>query len=321
MSTITIRVPGYTQIPNALLDNLATFTESQINVLLIVCRQTFGWHKVRAKLSLSFLSKGTGLSEQSVLTAMQQLMERSLVDRVKSGNSFEYFLVVQPVDHPNQLTDSPQPVDRSDGKSPQPVGTKKETVLKKEKDTSVAVAPEPFAPPSRRVTVPAETLSDDPDVSRGGSDPRHKRFIELWCKFHVDVFGDRYVFMGGKDGAMLKRLLKATDICVEDLVICARNAWRNKKAFHCRNSTSIAYFCSNFNAIKRELESQDQPASTAERIEARKKLEAEQKRIEDAIEDIERFTRNPVYRTNERMTALEKLQSELGAVKAKLAAL
>lgn len=338
--------PNYTQVPNIILDRLQNFSKPVLKVLLLVCRQTFGWQRTQAILSLTFIENGTGLSRQSVVDALEELVQCTLLKKTPSGRTFIYELVIDDeceilIDksrvglvqetEPNSLmarlstgggslTIRPLSVSQEDGSIVHQEDTKKETVLKKEKDISVASAPEPSGPTS---AIPAKTVSDVPsDLKTGsGADPRHTKFIGAWGVAHVEIFGDRYRFMGGKDASMLKRLLKSDpDITVEQLITVASGAWRNKKAFHCRNSTSIAYFCSNFNAIKRELET-PVVATVADRIEARKKLEAEQKRLEAEIADIERFTKEPVYRTKDRMVPLERFQRELLAVQQQLAAL
>ena len=41
----SVEKPNYTQIPNAILDNMASMTMPEAVVVLAICRQTFGWHK------------------------------------------------------------------------------------------------------------------------------------------------------------------------------------------------------------------------------------------------------------------------------------
>lgn len=80
--------PGYTAIPNELLDTfLPILGEAELRVALFIARKTFGWHKRDDDLSLSQIAKGTGLSNPAIITATASLVERGLlVKRVRGKN-------------------------------------------------------------------------------------------------------------------------------------------------------------------------------------------------------------------------------------------
>jgi phage replication O-like protein O len=87
--------PNYTQIPNVILDEMAKdMGEAELRVVLAICRKTFGWHKVRDKISLSQLEEMTGLSRPGVLNGIEACTRKGLVLRVKSGLSYTYELVI-----------------------------------------------------------------------------------------------------------------------------------------------------------------------------------------------------------------------------------
>lgn len=75
-----ITAPNFTQTPNDLFDHwLPILKESELKVLLVIMRKTFGWHKVRDKISVSQLSKLTGLVEETVVIAVKALQKKGLI--------------------------------------------------------------------------------------------------------------------------------------------------------------------------------------------------------------------------------------------------
>jgi hypothetical protein len=71
--------PEWTQIPNVLLDNLNSFTSTELQVMLIVYRKTIGWEKWRADqkpvpISITYLQNATGLSRPTVIKVMRGLI-------------------------------------------------------------------------------------------------------------------------------------------------------------------------------------------------------------------------------------------------------
>ncbi|MGO4346323.1 replication protein [Paenibacillus sp. MCAF9] len=71
---------NYTQIPNYVLDFLARtkLSPTQYRIALVVCRFTFGFHRKKAKLSLSFLSKATGCTERLIQREVTELVEMGI---------------------------------------------------------------------------------------------------------------------------------------------------------------------------------------------------------------------------------------------------
>ena len=95
-----IPVANYTQIPNVILDNLPLLKEGELRVMMLMCRETFGWQRPTARLSLSRIQKLTGLSRQGVVTAIENLMERGWIDREDvSQSGYLYHVVVNLVDY------------------------------------------------------------------------------------------------------------------------------------------------------------------------------------------------------------------------------
>jgi phage replication O-like protein O len=103
-----IPAPNYTQIPNAVLDLMADMGEAELRVVLAIARQTFGWHKKRDKISLSQLTKLTGMSRPAVVNGLKAGIERGLIDRTPDPNDGRggiwYHLLVNEVNQSSTLT-------------------------------------------------------------------------------------------------------------------------------------------------------------------------------------------------------------------------
>jgi phage replication O-like protein O len=78
--------PNYTQTPNDLFDHwLPHLSESELKVLLVIMRKTFGWHKVRDKISISQLSQFTGMLRETVIKATKSLKDKGVIIRQVIG--------------------------------------------------------------------------------------------------------------------------------------------------------------------------------------------------------------------------------------------
>lgn len=84
--------PNYTQVPDALFDELLPYLSgSEVKVLLYIIRRTFGFKRERDTISLSqmltgitthkgvVLDRGTGLSKPSLLRALRSLREKHII--------------------------------------------------------------------------------------------------------------------------------------------------------------------------------------------------------------------------------------------------
>lgn len=90
-----IEKPNYTQLPNVVIDNMKSFSDAELRVLLMACRQTFGWQRTRAKMSISFLESGTGMSKSGVVNSVKTLLENGFLERHAEGDGFSYQVTVQ----------------------------------------------------------------------------------------------------------------------------------------------------------------------------------------------------------------------------------
>lgn len=91
--------PNYTQIPNCVLEALPRMSEAAMRVCLVICRQTFGYHKKRDQISLSQLEELTGMARTSVQRGLTELITRGWVERLPAGRqTYTYALIVAEID-------------------------------------------------------------------------------------------------------------------------------------------------------------------------------------------------------------------------------
>jgi phage replication O-like protein O len=118
--------PRYTQVPDELFDDLMShLSGAELKVLLYIIRRTFGFKKDVDNISLNqickgittrdgeVLDKGTGLSQQSVITALKGLLEKNAIvakrrsSKEKGYESTTYSLHLIPFSN-NLMTPSPK---------------------------------------------------------------------------------------------------------------------------------------------------------------------------------------------------------------------
>src|SRR5215510_9658615 len=75
-----IPLPNFTQTPNVFFDEIVkTLNEGELRILLIILRQTFGWHKLEDWITLKMLSEKTGYDRRSICRILERLIEKKLV--------------------------------------------------------------------------------------------------------------------------------------------------------------------------------------------------------------------------------------------------
>jgi hypothetical protein len=129
--------PNYTQAPNTFFDHhIKEMSEAEMKVVACVIRHTFGFHRERYRMSLSFFEEHTGLTRQGVIDGLADAMRRGVLDRAEVGNSYEYWLLVNEIDYPNE-EESTKLTSTSQCSRPALVNAvdQSEHALKKEKET------------------------------------------------------------------------------------------------------------------------------------------------------------------------------------------
>jgi len=83
----------FTQVPNYIIDGMATMHGSTFAVVMWVARQTAGWQKEWDRISTSQFQQSTGLSRQGVLTAIADAVDRGWIEQRRIGQqAWEYKL-------------------------------------------------------------------------------------------------------------------------------------------------------------------------------------------------------------------------------------
>lgn len=109
-----IALPNYTQTPNDLFDYwLPHLNESELKVLLVIIRKTFGFHKHKDRISLSQLEKFTGLTRANVCKGIQSLIGKGVVLKEITGifgkEEVFYSLIVGDPNNSNQYSSNTPP--------------------------------------------------------------------------------------------------------------------------------------------------------------------------------------------------------------------
>ena len=117
LKEIFVPEPNYTQIPNILLDSVMRLVSgSEWKILSAISRETFGWRRSWHDISLSFLEENTGLLRQAVISGINGLIEKGLVQKKKTGKTGAekswYKLVMRRA--PNEQNNPPQYLKKSE---------------------------------------------------------------------------------------------------------------------------------------------------------------------------------------------------------------
>jgi phage replication O-like protein O len=81
-----IPAPNYTQTPNDLFDHwLPLLSGCELKVLMVIIRQTFGWHRIRDKISITQLVEKTGSTATNILNSIKSLIEKGAIKKEVVG--------------------------------------------------------------------------------------------------------------------------------------------------------------------------------------------------------------------------------------------
>ena len=84
----------YTKLPNFIIDALPEMSESEIKIVLVIARLTFGWQRESAEISTTEFMRQSGLSKQSALNGINAALDRQTIEREKSGKTYIYRFVI-----------------------------------------------------------------------------------------------------------------------------------------------------------------------------------------------------------------------------------
>ncbi len=102
------------------------------------------------------------------------------------------------------------------------------------------------------LSIPENPAANGNGKAKKTPNPEHHKFIALWSEAYPEQFGRKYAFAGGRDAKAVSNLLAATGLPAEDLIACARKAWRTS-GFWCEKAVTICTFQVRYNEIMAEL--------------------------------------------------------------------
>lgn len=163
-----ISPPNYTQAPNELFDEwLPLLGMAELKVLMVIIRKTFGWHKVRDRISLSQLEQVTGLERRHVSKAVKSLQERKLIIKnVVGENGIQETFYELFIEDSNNFTQCPKDTPPSVFKTPT-----KETLTKENRSPIV-----PKGDPVSRKKTQEEKIQRAPEVFL--TETQHKTLLQ-----------------------------------------------------------------------------------------------------------------------------------------------
>lgn len=80
----------FTRVPNYFFDHMADMDKCELGVVLFIVRKTLGYQKEWDKISLSQFMESTNMNKPSIHKGLQSALNRGIIERRQSKNSFEY---------------------------------------------------------------------------------------------------------------------------------------------------------------------------------------------------------------------------------------
>jgi phage replication O-like protein O len=118
--------PGYTRIPNDLLDAMDRLGNAELRVALAIARKTYGWQKECDRISVSQIVDMTGLTSRNTQKAITSLLKKDLIERTPAGKqAYCYSLKTISLGDTDQNHIPSDPISLGDTE-PYPVGTRLE---------------------------------------------------------------------------------------------------------------------------------------------------------------------------------------------------
>ena len=127
----------YTQVPNSILDKkLKKLKSSELKILMLICRKTFGYQKRKDSISLSQMTKYTGLTKSTVIEAVRGLEKKDIIQKHTDKRTHQYSIEIEPLTTSSGPKNEPTKVQNSDPWMVQNSDTQKKASKQKEKNTT-----------------------------------------------------------------------------------------------------------------------------------------------------------------------------------------
>lgn len=226
---------GYTPIAHTILEALSrqVISPDGWRILMIIFRKTYGWDKKQDRISHTQFSEITGISRNHIPRAINKLISRNIICKVS----------------PNQGTGVPQSGDRNiisygfqkdfdkwvGGVSPKQGSPKQDKGVPQ---SGPKVSPKQGH--TKGITT-KETITKEINHCV-------KTFIDFYFEEFKTRFGKPPIIEGGKDGNLIKRLLK--DITLEDLKDLLTKFFDSTDKFILESGYTIGVFKSQINKLQ-----------------------------------------------------------------------
>lgn len=144
--------PGYTRIPNAIIEAMPYLGNAELRVLLAIARKTIGYQKDADRISVSQIESMTGLTSRNAQRAIMALLEKGYITRQQIGKqSYSYAIETisprdtvenhVPTDPMSPRDMEPYPLGTRIEVKPYPLGTTQKKDLKEKKERGSERAP------------------------------------------------------------------------------------------------------------------------------------------------------------------------------------
>jgi len=244
---------GYTRIANELLEAIFQYrcSGAQKDSILAVIRATYGFHKKSRAISTAYLAKLTGRHPKKVASDVADLIRRKVLTEVRpyAARTCRTLALNKNFDEwarKDESTKSLTVNENVDSESMKSLTVSqrkrrpnKENILKK--PLKAADSQNGSSAPNQ----PKESFEEKKDR---GSPVRE--FQTWWAEEYKRRFGVGYLFNYGKDGKLVKSMLKVCDGNLEELKQKATTFLESSDHFTGQAGHTIGVFYTRFNGLR-----------------------------------------------------------------------
>jgi len=282
---------GHIDIANELAEAFAKYRLSgqEWQVLWVILRKTYGWHKKEEKISLSAISEMTGIDRGKVCKIIHSLIEKNVVQKVNTfpatyslQKDYEKWKVLTKKSTvlSKRSTGVAQKVNKTVDQKVNTIKEKKEKIIKEK----IYIGGEKNSPP----TYPVKKSKKDPYL------------LSFFGKVYLRKTGIQYHCSFKKDTELMKKLLKQFPArLVRKLIILYIYSATD---FDIQAGLTIGLFYSKFNALHLEYKRRREKF---EKLRKRRKWEKERQKLEEQEKEKQEEEFKQQW---EKMSMLEKIR-------------
>jgi phage replication O-like protein O len=249
---------GFTPIANEIMEALARHApgRGEARVLWAVLRKTYGWGKKEDAISISQIEESTELSRRMVIYCLQNLEAKRMITvvrpRGRQSASKDVNRIAFQKNHALWLVQEKSPAYRKALQSRKLNYRKSTREVVQEIRNAKKVVQEIgndgrfLAPTKETLTKERNTLCVKGKPSRP-TDPRVKEFIDWFASGYQERFRQPYHVRGGKDGQLVKSLLRTFGL--PELKLRTARLWDSEDPFIARTDRGIGILANQINKL------------------------------------------------------------------------